>query len=139
MENREVKFRVWDTKKKCFFKPIFEASNGRLQDMTINFNGELMMRTMEGTQHESTFKGRYILMQYTGLKDMNGKEIYVDFIYADSHGDLWLILDIGFCRGILCYRMKFLETGKIHPMDEGVETLYYKGNIYENPDLLTKT
>ena len=60
LKRREIKFRAWNINKKCFFKPIFDASNGRLQDMTVNFIGELMMRTMRGTQHDSTFKDRYL-------------------------------------------------------------------------------
>ncbi len=75
-------------------------------------------------------------MQYIGLKDKNGKKVYVDFIYEDSDGRLWQILDIGFCESIWCYRMKSSITGKIYPMDKSVERFWYKGNIYENPELL---
>ena len=59
-EMREIRFRVWDTEKKRFYhEPI-----GLYNHLPINW------------------QEFYEIMQYTGLKDKNGKEIYEGDILA---------------------------------------------------------
>ncbi|WP_436883927.1 YopX family protein [Mammaliicoccus sciuri] len=75
------KFRVWDIEEQKWYKPIFKAYKKELHDIQIELNGDLSIRTFdkEGkfvTIHESMFRGRYELLQSTGLFDKNGKEIY---------------------------------------------------------------
>ncbi|KKN06712.1 hypothetical protein LCGC14_1074390 [marine sediment metagenome] len=121
MENREIKFMAWDKEKQVILTDPL-CPPGHLNILLRNDSDV------------------YVWMQFTGLKDKNGKEVYVDFIYEDGWGILWLILDIGLYKCALCYRIKSLKTGKIFPMNsESVETFSYKGNIYENPELINKT
>lgn len=85
------------------------------------------------------------ILQYTGLKDINGKEIYEgDIVKAHSFvfdgnfdGDLYRQGEIGFSHDC-CFVIKvddsqfgFFETS--HFEDPCIEVI---GNRYENPELL---
>ena len=131
MGSSQIRFRAWDKKKNAWFDEdsgdLFIELNG-----VINFgwSGEIM----------DDYTDRIILMQYTGLKDKNGVEIYEgDFLMA---GDAYL--------GVIKYhstRAQFIgkNIGETFQEDE-YDTLYTKngrfnsakviGNIYENPELL---
>jgi hypothetical protein len=80
------------------------------------------------------------LMQFTGLKDKNGKEIFEGDI-LDSHFKIeWNMLHCGwalFNRKGFCHQLladEYDANGDIlHPWQINGEVI---GNIYENPELL---
>jgi len=125
---REIKFRVWNEKGEMTYSDD--------ESILIGLNGSLYLDTAGGLfdllNHE--------LMQYTGLKDKNGKEIYE----GDVLGGVWGDGYIGWCDKCksfeyfdithVCYSCvgdvfwsEFLE-------DEGKHEVI--GNIHENPELL---
>jgi len=136
---RETKFRAWDKNGKQMYYPgdfpPSEETTAHLisvdmEGMGLLFDGQPIACDECGSFAYLT-PDRYILMQYTGLRDKNGKEIYEGDIYFN---DRWT----GGCKGqavewdgrggFVCFCDG--EYGENH---EEVEII---GNIYENPELL---
>jgi len=120
---REIKFRVWDTKEKTFII-------SKLQYL------------LDGTLKAEPGG---ILMQYTGLKDKNGKEIYEgDILHWRSWVDTAKNWEEGLKQGwgegkqVVKFELnnKF-QISRFQGMGFGKEEEVI-GNIYENPDLLQK-
>jgi len=112
---KEIKFRAWDGLRMTKSGIQFSATDGTLT----------MVQNMP-------------LMQYTGLKDKNGKEIYegdivrCKFAFGDN------ICEIVYDEGCFWVSQKNREVqDKAHDNlywhKEGIEVI---GNIYENPELL---
>jgi len=78
MNQREIKFRAWDK-----IRNLMITS----KHWSVGFGGEIRPQGREEYNHNE-----FILMQFTGLKDKNGKEIY--------EGDIVDILDEGFWEPI---------------------------------------
>lgn len=123
---REIKFRVWDGK--WFITDDFYINEcGQVGEMT-----ETSGYAYEPVSYVR-FEDNWILNQFTGLKDKNGKEIYEGDILK-MRDDEENIERIGFvdfgtgsffinCGFITCYCWMDYETEII-------------GNIYENKNLL---
>jgi uncharacterized phage protein (TIGR01671 family) len=148
---REIKFKVWDLQKKCWYEPIFEAYKGRLSDLMIGLSGNLFEHTMNGVAHESTFPDRFELMQFTGLPDKNSKEIYkgdvlnlkttFDNNMADKRFQPATQVNVGFENG--CFidkntgRTLFDAIRTISSYSQNKWTNYeIIGNEFENPELI---
>ena len=127
---REIKFRVWDIKKKIMYYfgdkecPDFMSLNGKIVYSDDNHRPDFC---------ESE---RYILLQYIGPLDKNEKEIYEGDILLDDAGCIREVKWIGY--GFSLYwqteHMDYIKMRKNRTDDEcWVEVI---GNIYENPDLL---
>ena len=125
MRAREIKFRAWDKDENNMF------------DLDVFQNQTILKAKGRLLTFEEPYNESIVLMQYTGLKDKSKEEVYVDFIYVDSDGRFWQILDVGMCEGVWCYRMKPTDSKKEYPLDRCIERMYYYGNIYANPELLT--
>lgn len=69
------------------------------------------------------------LMQYTGLKDKNGKEIYEGDILQHSNDKDW--------RFPMVWREKSTEPFSLSYYDES-EDFEVVGNIWETPELISK-
>jgi uncharacterized phage protein (TIGR01671 family) len=70
------------------------------------------------------------LMQYTGLKDKNGKEIYEGDLLSNSEFIGQIVWDIGGFDWVKSNGVEYF-IGNLKTTD--IEVV---GNIYENPDLL---
>jgi uncharacterized phage protein (TIGR01671 family) len=127
--NREIKFRAWHTQVVAM-KPV----------EWMNFKGDLLKVPFYGNWARSSC----VLMQYTGLKDKNGKEIYEGDIVKWNNRVLEYMGKVEYIE--LSYRVtgsvinvqgnrvnfdKYLID--VPNFDKNFEVI---GNIYENPDLL---
>ena len=122
---REYKFRVWDTENKEMLKVQeldFEDTfyGGRLSIRTDQYNDYFDIEDM-------------ILMQYTGLKDRNGKEIYEgDIVYIMPEDERGIIRwDNETARYVVIYDNIISDFDNWYGKD-----LEVIGNEFDNPELL---
>ncbi|MCC2453308.1 YopX family protein [Bacillus cereus] len=128
---REIKFRAWVLKD--------EALDG-LMENTMEYDVESFHDPLYEYKRKNI-----ILMQYAGLKDKNGKEIYEgDILDLSLEDDSALRCEIvyqapSFCRKWHRANTIHLRQREIEPMAWNTHILYEViGNIYENPELLER-
>jgi len=162
---REIKFRAWDKKYREFIKITPVENGGMFCHYKISSQSTPDHRVYDGVSGKNIFltldghvvaitpwdekttcvriEERYVLMQYTGLKDKNGKEIYEgDIVYKEIlarddpacgfYGDkLSIVYEDG---GFLAKEDEHAVIAHyLHIVAEDCEVI---GNIYENPELL---
>lgn len=125
---RELKFRAWD-----------KVNNSWLtQNFFISSNGDNSSLT------------NYILMQYTGLKDKNGKEIYDGDILKRSYVESEFlnvvkpvetseIIVVEWDKNYCGYKIPSNKPASPATMllnPNGLPEFEVIGNIYENPELV---
>ena len=130
---REIKFRLLDKKEN---KVVYT------RDVIINIHGDIFEYDFEKQNYVET--NNYNILQYTGLKDKNGKKIYEGDIlryiskWLDHPRDFIVKFKDGFFGQEEINRFGYIEEG--HEIDIWIdwEELEIIGNIYENPELLKK-
>lgn len=121
---REIKFRAYDPNANAMHNNIGIDKIG-----LYDFDGDAI------TEQEAL-----TIMQYTGLNDKNGKEIYE----GDLLGGIYEYLYVAYCDNCKQFQCKVVMddvcmacSGDVHWCEvvhgKDVEVI---GNIYENPELL---
>jgi uncharacterized phage protein (TIGR01671 family) len=131
---REFKFRAWDKDENRMHQDVDVLRNGQIIYFEVDEYGEpTHWHNNYDYNFEKKFSHTYIVMQYTGLKDKNGKEIYEGDIVSGGY-DLY---KVEFFEGAysLIQGQEIIEFAEFINMSQVIE-LEVIGNIYENPDLL---
>ena len=118
---REIKFRAWGKFDHKMYTP------GRLNVCKSHLNPQYVPMWWNADGEE------VVWMQYTGLRDKNGKEIYEgDILHHDLWGNTTIIWEEGMFRG---------QGGEydVTLADHQLKRCRIIGNIYENPELLGGT
>ena len=117
---REIKFRAWDKlNKEMFNVEIIDFQEKKLYEDTVSYRN---FKNIE-------------LMQYTGLKDKNGKEIYEGDILSNRNDEK--LYKVIFENG--SFRAEFkgdFEEYSFDLIDVVAQSCEVVGNIYENPELM---
>jgi uncharacterized phage protein (TIGR01671 family) len=140
---REIKFRAWDTERKKM------TISFTLQEVFVNGGDGYARSLWDNRKHLE-------IMQFTGLKDKNGKEIYegglvmvgeevMSVFWYEQSSAFWLLhlnpqdkSDYHASSGVPARDWNWLDGGRAvnwhnNPKIAVVEVI---GNIYENPELI---
>lgn len=124
--SRDIKFRVWDNQENTMFY--------NEDILNIQF-AENFIRIENEKYAFNSFLDEVILMQYIGLKDCNGKEIYEGDIVEDNFGDRYEVVFEDYK-----FNLKDFYCGCFDIPNDGFSELRDKlkiiGNIYEDGDLM---
>lgn len=130
---REIKFRGWskEDRKMHYYNKWFTLCHSK----TLCFDEEIEdIWYVDGSY--VNYPDRVVLMQYTGLKDKNGKDVFEGDIVKCSRGCVHEVVwekakPFGDMGG---WNLSGL-TGKYDWIESHSEVI---GNIYENPNLLSE-
>jgi len=125
---REVKFRVWDK----FSKRMGHVDRIHLDDKELSY----ITKSKDVVVYRD-YKNECVLMQYTGLKDKNDKEIYEGDIveYEDEVNGVWAEyfgIPIIYSNEYAMFCFKD-DEGNLLNIYRNLKVI---GNIYEDKELL---
>lgn len=134
---REIKFRAWD-RSKNLMSPVW----------TIGFKAwdwpDVALNRLElednGTYDADLMReGNIVLMQYTGLKDKNGKEIWEGDVIHVPAKKRWRSGVVNYSEITGSFKVEAIDLFDIIGKKSSLfydENAYVAGNVYENPELV---
>lgn len=136
--NREIKFRAWNKKENKIYSQVFQltlSNDGKIGVAAINELGNITISSED-----------FELMQFTGIKDENEKEIYEGDIVKNTKYRPEEIKVVFFYNWMFGSEdPKYMNLGTLTSKNsysceellpfipDGCEVI---GNIYENPELI---
>ncbi len=147
---REIKFRAWDRRINVMYPFVILGWNGnieaRLDQKDVSSMNDIRLEHKDGGFDD--YDGGIEVMQYTGLKDRNGVEIYEgdvvkihnfpnDFKRGEPDFD-WRIFEVQWNQTNYAFNNSVIYSpfsrynGKTLE-DYDIEVI---GNIYQNPELI---
>lgn len=129
---RQIKFRVWHKK----YKEMYEVT-------CIDWEAEFVWVKYYDDDREEWFSREehfadLELMQYTGLKDKNGVEIYEgDILFHPLQGKRKVFYP--YSETVASYGLQNVDNGMGNTLKDAHRVWEIIGNIYENPEHLEAT
>jgi uncharacterized phage protein (TIGR01671 family) len=117
----KIKFRFWDKEIDTYEgqEPVMRYWPSSPQEISL----------------DAWIKSDAPCMQFTGLLDRTGKEIYESDILQPTDGRNTCV--VKFIDG--CFIRHWTSNNSSIPLKSGIELFEVIGNIYENPELLPKS
>lgn len=139
---REIKFRAWNG-----MEMVHDVMVGKFGAFYVNpgARGDGLDDNDRAclTPFNTIYSEQVPIMQFTGLKDKNGKEIYEgDIVSYQKHGGYLLDDFVGDIRYVAPGYMikcptKYVDMSRVDELQKDLlDHLDVIGNIYENPELL---
>ena len=135
---RDIKFRAWDSfnnrmiQNDRILKICFVRSD-HIPSLVVYSNRNIENHT-EIRENDKQYCNEFELMQYTGLKDKNGKDIYEGDILTSAFSKRIVIFDENTCSFML--KDIDLRNELFSLTKEKSKNLEIIGNIYENKELI---
>jgi uncharacterized phage protein (TIGR01671 family) len=127
---REIKFRAWDKERNMMIGKDYPKNWGDEKDEWYADVHMMDLVGIEGISSDDQFE----VMQYTGLKDKNGKEIYEGDITKEEFNSGIKNCEVVFESGGFFIKNEKAEIlDNLHWHSNGLVVI---GNIHENPELL---
>jgi len=139
---REIKFRAWDKEKEKMVIAAWRMSmnlNGNIYWKVDHYDGNFNLKEREETDGNN----RFTLMQFTGLHNKNGQEIYegdickYSYINPMTREERTFVWKVEWSNGAYWLHSidDSLQDTLLWIQHKEIEVI---GNIYENPELLKK-
>ena len=114
------KFRAWTEEGEVMYYDVYP------------FKDDTLLLNYDGFAFDEVPASDFILMQSTGLKDKNGKEIYEGDIVKYEAGCNTVTEEVAYDKNIAGFGVTFLQLADVVDLI----SLEVVGNIYNNPGLL---
>ena len=124
--SREIKFRAWDVTDQVMI-PADRLKFDSIEPLVDQFKCHAWMK----------------FMQFTGLRDSEGREIYEGDILKMNGGADDIYGVVGFEFGCYVFEAPWIKKGKYYPelkmytdVPDEIVNVFVAGNIHEHPHLL---
>ena len=125
---KELKFRVWDKERETFLNNVFIGSDGTLYQFSKD--------TIFGTAITFLDSENKKILQYTGLHDKNGKEIFEGDIIKIKDETYRITWNGCFSSFDMTNIDKTKQYKDLYILNRDYQKSEIVGNIYQNRELL---